>query len=158
MAALLLALTAVPSAAADLHQLWDRQCGGCHGHAAQFARETLAVVDGHLRDRRSGREVEVFLQSHNGGYSPDIIAAMADMLKAQSGTPELFKTRCGGCHETAAQLVREQLVEQDGQLVGIVSRRPLAEYLPDHADLSEDDVSLLLGVLWRIHGEVRRRP
>lgn len=144
--------------AADLHALWDRQCGGCHGHAAQFARDSLTLEDGELRGRESGRAVASFLATHNGGYAPEVIAGMVDMLKAQASCTDLFRRKCGGCHETAAQLVREQIVERDGDLVGIVSKRRMSELLPDHADLTAEETETLLRVLRRIEGEVRYRP
>lgn len=152
----LFAIFSGPVAAADLHQLWDQQCGGCHGHAAQFARASLTMVDGQLRGRLNDKDVAAFLIGHNGGYAPDDIAAIQAMLQAQVNTPELFKGKCGDCHETAAQLVREQIVSRDGALYGRYSHRRMADYLPKHGRLTQDETALLLDVLERIEQEVHR--
>ncbi|MEW5727544.1 MAG: hypothetical protein AB1918_06935, partial [Pseudomonadota bacterium] len=96
-----------PAAGADLHSLWDRQCGGCHGHAGDFARTILRAVDGRLVGRIHGDQLRDYLTTHNGGYSPEVIAAMVDMLRAQTATPDLFRSACWECHGPAAQLVRE---------------------------------------------------
>jgi mono/diheme cytochrome c family protein len=151
-----LLLAAGPAAGSDIHQLWDRQCGGCHGHAGAFARQSLKVVDGVLRGRADGRDVSVLLRTHNGGYGPDDITAIYAMLLAQAQTPELFRVRCGECHPTAAQLVREQVVSRDGVLYGRYSGRRIAEYLPRHGKLDEADAALLLDVLERVEAEVHR--
>lgn len=147
---------AEPAAAADLHQLWDQRCGGCHGHAGQFARARLVVAEGRLQDRQSGKDVDAFLTTHNGGYTPEDIAAIRDMLAAQVNTPELFRVKCGGCHETAAQLVREQVIRQDEHLVGRYSHRRMADFLPGHAKLSADEQALILETLARVEREVHR--
>lgn len=151
-------LLPVLSHAADLHQMWDRQCGGCHGHAGSFVREHLRLAEGRLRDRGGGRDVSTFLQTHNGGYPPETIAALIEMMAAQVATPDLFKDRCGGCHETAAQLVRDQLAERDGRLVGLDSGRPLAELLPGHARMNQGEQAQIQAALERIYREVHHKP
>lgn len=142
--------------ATDVHQLWDQCCGGCHGHAGQFAHKSLTVVDGKLRGHDNNTDVTVTLLTHNGGYSSDDIAAIHAMLLAQVTTPELFKDKCGACHETAAQLVREQVVSRDGQLQGRYSHRRMVDFLPQHQRLTLDEQTLLLNVLTRIEQEVHR--
>ncbi|MCR6631847.1 MAG: hypothetical protein NVV74_18365 [Magnetospirillum sp.] len=154
--AALAALSALPVHAADLHQLWDRQCGGCHGHASAFARERLAVVGGQLRDRAGNRDVAAFLVAHGGGYSAADIAAIVEMLKVQVATPDLFRQRCGECHQTAAQLVREQVVSRDGVLHGRYSGRPIAAFLTGHGGLTPEENALMISVLQRIEREVHR--
>lgn len=155
-----LAVMLIPAvvAAADLHQLWDRQCGGCHGHAGPFVRDRLQVVDGALHDRSGGRDVGLFLRTHNGGYPPEIIAALSDMMMAQATTPELFRARCGGCHDTAAQLVRDQVAERDGRLVGLGSGRPLDEFLPGHVSMAPEEKTLMMETLQRVYREVHHQP
>lgn len=140
--------------AEDLHQLWDQRCGGCHGHAGQFARDTLTVVGGRLLDRRSGRDVAAFLETHNGGYSPEHVAAIADMLRAQVGSSDMFQRKCAECHETAASLAREDLVSRDGVLMGRRSQRVVADFLKRHGDLEPDEVAPMLDVLERVEREV----
>jgi len=149
-------LTTQSASAADIHWLWDQRCGGCHDHAGQFARKSLVVIDEKLRARRGGKDVETLLLTHNGGYSPQDINAIRSMLLAQATTPALFKTKCGNCHQTAAQLVREQLVSRDGQLYGRYSHRLMADFLPQHRQMKPEDTALLLDVLTRIESEVHQ--
>lgn len=152
-----LSLSLAPAARGDdLHQLWDQRCGGCHGHAGAFARKVLVVVDGRLSDRR-GRDVVAFLANHNGGYSPEHIAAIATMLRAQAETPELFRQLCSECHETAAQVARTLLTVEDGEVRGRQSHRPLADILRQHGAVKEDQVAPLVDALSRVVGEVRHR-
>ncbi len=150
-----LALTGAAKAA-DIHQLWDQRCGGCHDHAGSFARKFLTVTDGILRGRSDGRDVKVLLATHNGGYSSEDVAAIYSMLLAQTQTPDLFKRKCGDCHATAAQLVREQVVSRDGELYGRYSQRRMADYLPGHGRLSDGENAILLDALARIEREVHR--
>jgi hypothetical protein len=152
--ALLAGARAAP--AADLHQLWDQRCGGCHGHAGPFARKSLTAADGVLRGKTDGRDIRLLLDKHNGGYGKDDIAAIYDMLLAQVRTPNLFKAKCGQCHATAAQLVREQVVARDGVLYGRYSQRRLADYLPRHGHLSPSESKTLLDALARVEAEVHR--
>ena len=149
-------LTTQPATASDIHQLWDQRCGGCHGHAGPFARKSLVVVDGKLRGRYDGRDISALLVTHNGGYSAKDINAIHSMLMAQATTLALFNAKCGNCHQTAAQLAREQLVSRDGQLYGRYSHRPMADFLPQHRQLKPEESALLLDVLIRIEGEVHQ--
>lgn len=142
--------------AADLHQLWDQRCGGCHGHAGQFARTSLTVDGGVLKGKSDNRDIRVLLDKHNGGYGKDDIAAIYDMLRAQVRTPNVFKAKCGKCHDTAAQLVREQVVVRDGVLYGRYSQHRLADYLPGHGHLSPAETKTLLDALARVEAEVHR--
>ncbi|CAA7612472.1 hypothetical protein [Magnetospirillum sp. SS-4] len=154
--AALLAITGPTAAADDLHVLWNRQCGGCHDHAGDFARDSLRVIDGQLVGKRLGDTVNTYLEKHNGGYSPEIIAAMADMLKAQAGTPDLFRTMCNECHGLATQFVREQIVSRDGRLYGRYSGHDVGVTLRRHGGLDDEQAALMLQVLARIEREVHR--
>lgn len=157
-AGLVLAVLLLPAAAMaeDLHELWDRQCGGCHGHAGAFARAQLDVVDAEVRDK-IGRDVSAFLRRHNGGYSPEQISAILDMLRAQASTTDLFQRKCAECHGTAAQMVRSELVNLDGVLTVRASGQPVAQVLRRHGRLTDADAETLSRVLERIDGEVRHR-
>ncbi|MGE5546103.1 MAG: hypothetical protein ACM33T_04335 [Solirubrobacterales bacterium] len=150
-------LTATPVWAADLHQLWDRQCGGCHGHAGDFARTWLHVADGQLAGTRQPGNIEYFLGRHNGGYPAEVIAGMTTMLRAQAEAPDTFRQRCSSCHGTAAQLARESLVSVDGRLTGRRSKRDVAMFLTRHGDLEDAEIPLMLDVLTRVEGEVHRQ-
>lgn len=152
--ALLVAAMNGPAQAEDLHRLWDRQCGGCHGHAGSFARSSLAVVNGTLVGRLKGDQVRLYLETHNGGYSPETIAGMLTMLYAQVQTPSIFRESCVECHGTAAQFVRESLISRDGRLEGRHSGTSVAETLSRHGGLNGDEAALLLDALTRVEREV----
>lgn len=114
------------------------------------------MAEGRLRDRQSGKDVDAFLATHNGGYTPDDVAATKDMLAAQVNTPELLRAKCGECHESAAQLVREHVIRQDGNVLGRYSHRRVADFLPGHAKLNADEQALMLDTLARVEREVHR--
>lgn len=143
-----------PAGAADLHALWDRQCGGCHGHAGDFARKSLRVVDGRLVGATLGDRLADYLTTHNGGYSPEVIAAMVEMLESQARTPELFRSACAECHGLAAQFVRESLTTRGGVLVDRRTGRPVADALAGHGGLDGAEAALMVDVLTRIEREV----
>lgn len=155
--AVLLGSPGGPATAEDLHVLWDRQCGGCHGHAGDFARDSLRLEDGRLVGTWLGDRVEDFLATHNGGYSPEVVAAMTGMLRAQLETPDLFRSHCADCHGLAAQFVREQLVDRDGRLVGRYSGTDVEATLARHGGLDREQAAVVLRVLGRIEREVHRR-
>lgn len=150
-------LAALPAGAEDLHALWDGQCGGCHGHAGDFARQTLDLRDGVIFGRVSGQKLDDFLVRHNGGYSPARITALADMLAGQMGRGPEFRAHCGGCHDTAAQLVRDWVVRRDGVLVGLASGRPLADFLRRHGGADDDSRARIIESLNQIETEINHR-
>lgn len=141
----------------DLHALWDGQCGGCHGHAGEFARQSLELREDGLVGRVSGQMVTAYLVRHNGGYAADQIADLTTMLTAQAGTSGDFRQFCGGCHDNAAQLVRDWVVQRDGVLVGLGSGRPLVEFLRRHGGADTDSQARILQALTRIETEVNHR-
>ncbi len=158
LVAALVAIALSPARAGDLHRLWDSQCGGCHGHAGPFARQSLVTIDGRLFGRTSGRDLDELLTSHNGGYGPADIAAFRVMLASQRATPPLYADLCGTCHDTAADLIRDLVVRRDdGELRGRATDRRLAEFLPDHAGLSPEQTQALLAALDRVEREVHHR-
>lgn len=143
--------------ASDLHALWDGQCGGCHGHAGDFARQALDLRDGVVFGRASGQKLDDFLVRHNGGYSPAQIAALADMLAGQMGRGPEFRTHCGGCHDTAAQLVRDWVVRRDGVLVGLASGLPLTDFLRRHGGADDASRAQIIQSLNQIETEINHR-
>lgn len=150
-------VAAMPARAEDLHALWDGQCGGCHGHAADFARQALEVRDGVVFGRASGQRLDDFLLRHNGGYSPAQIGALTDMLVGQRGRSPEFRTHCSGCHDNAAQLVRDWVVRRDGVLVGLASGQPLADFLRRHGGADEVSRQKILESLTSIESEINHR-
>jgi hypothetical protein len=55
---------AAPSLARDIHAFWDSRCGGCHGHAGDFARRYLKVESGKLVGRHHTDNLRLFLGQH----------------------------------------------------------------------------------------------
>ena len=94
----------------------------------------------------------LFLRNH--GVPGPRVKPVYDMLLAQAGTDQRFKTKCGGCHETAAGLVRDTLVVRDGVLQGRESGRPVADFLKRHGKLAPDEVPFFVDLLTRVEREV----
>lgn len=139
--------------AADLHAFWDSRCANCHRHAGEFARNHLKIKDGRLTGRNPERDVCAFLVGHGAGEA--LAGAVCQMLSAQSATPSLFKQKCAGCHETAADLARTGLVPGDGgALKGKSNGRELAEFLVTHGKLEAGELQILVQTLQRVATEV----
>ncbi len=137
--------------ARDLHVEWEDRCAECHGHAGAFARERLAVHDGVLTSDHWGSDVARFLAHHH--TTPATLAPLVAMLTEQATTPPLFAEHCAGCHGTAAELVRSDVVRRNGRLVGAASGRPLELFLRRHGGLEPDEQALVLQRLDRLHAE-----
>jgi hypothetical protein len=153
---LLCGLLAAPAPCAaeapDLHAYWDQRCQPCHGHAGDFARRTLHVVDGRLVGRHHTDDIESFLRQH---YLADVyVAPVTAMLMAQVATPPVFEAHCRGCHGNAAAFARESLALRDGVLVGRAGGRPVSEFLRRHGGLPPENVAPLVATLTRVLGEV----
>lgn len=152
VAALLLALTAVGAAAADLHAYWDGRCGSCHGDSATFARSTLALRDGRLVGRHHVDDLPRFVRQH--GLPEPLVEPVLAMLAAQVATPPLYAGACQGCHGKAAELARESLVWRGGVLVGRKRGAPVVELLRDHGGLGEAEQAVVVRTLERVRREV----
>jgi hypothetical protein len=144
-------LLVAPSAfAVDLHHFWDQRCGGCHGHAGEFARRYLKVDAGRLIGRHHTDNLRLFLGQHemSGAIADEIYA----MLLAQASTPPIYQEKCRGCHQNAAELARTSLAVVGGKVAGRQSGRPLEDFLPGHARLKPDE--LAVESLARVYREV----
>jgi cytochrome c5 len=64
--------------------VFKEKCAGCHGTAADFARESLVMRDGVLVGRVSGRAVRDDLQRH-GKLAPSQVAPMVATLERVLG-------------------------------------------------------------------------
>jgi len=154
---LLVLMLAGPAAAEDLHTLWDGQCGACHGHAGDFARSSLEIRNDQLVGKTSGRLVAEYLVVHNGGYSTAQIAALRAMLTAQVQTAPEFQTHCGGCHDSAVQVLRDWVVVRDGRLVGRQSGQDLVNFLTRHGGADADSRNRIIEALTRVAAELNYR-
>lgn len=154
----LAAVLALPAAAAplDLHEHWHQRCTACHGHAGDFARRWLRVEAGQLQGHHHRDDLPTFLRQHY--VADELVQPMLQMLAAQAGEPETFKTRCARCHGTAAEFARTALTLQGGVLHGRASGRPVAAYLATHGGLAADEVPTLVRTLERVQREVTPAP
>lgn len=156
-AALLAILLAGSAQAEDLHALWDGQCGGCHGHAGPFARESLEIRNDILMGKVSRQPVADYLVTHNGGYRPEQIAALHSMLAAQVQAGPEFQTHCGGCHDTAAQVLRDWVKVEDGKLIGRQSGQELTQFLSRHGGADAESRARIIQSLTRVAAELNHR-
>ncbi len=152
---LLLAMTPLASSAPagiDLHDYWDQRCMNCHGHAGEFARRSLRVVDGQLQGAHHRTNLNVFLRHHY--LSDSLIEPVSAMLIAQLMTPPVYATHCRRCHGTAAEFARGSLSLRDGVLQSAPSARALAQTLASHGGLSPSDARVVIDTLTRVRREV----
>ena len=147
---LLLLFCLGPSAAGsaeDFHELFERRCAACHGHAGDFAREALAIVGGELRGRTSGRPVEAFLITHRGGLDRETAALFTEVLFRQVESGGLFQTLCAICHVRARDLVQARLIVADGRLLGRYSGADMGAFLRGHGRATDEEAARLYDAL-----------
>ena len=65
--------------------VYRNKCLHCHGRAVGFVRGRIALEDGRLVGRNSGRDIATFLQSH-GRLQGDELATVLGMLERQLTT------------------------------------------------------------------------
>ncbi len=74
-----------------------------------------------------------------------------DPSEASQLRPGLFQDKCGGCHERAGALVREQTVVTGGALTGARSGQDLREFLRGHFGRpSAEEIEAIYAALLRI--------
>lgn len=150
----ILAPPALGAGGVDLHRLWEDRCGDCHGHAGDFARAFLSVSEAQLRGRHPYRDLRLFLGNH---YLADSeVEAVYNMLFAQASLPGRFKGACGGCHGTAAKLVRDALELRGGALYGRNSGPSVRSFLQQHSPIGPDEVDFYMVLLTRVAHEIYR--
>ena len=150
-ALLILMLTSgVSSAQAlDPHDTFEAECLSCHGHAGDFARRYLSL-DGTTPVTSGGEPVTDFLGHHRGGLPGPVIEQIVAMFRAQLSSGGLFgdpEMRCLFCHDRAHDFAHRQLVLRDGRLIGRYTGRDVAEFLPDHARLTQDEADQIYTIL-----------
>ena len=144
---LLCLLPTIAEAAEDFHELFERRCAACHGHAGDFARESLVIVEGELRGRESGRPVRAFLATHRGGLAPETAALFTEVLFRQVESGGLFQTHCAICHVRARDLVQARLIVVDGRLLGRYSGADMGVFLRGHGRATEEEADRLYDAL-----------
>lgn len=129
------------------HSLFEAKCQRCHSeHAADLARQKLAVVNDKLQIKRTGATVDNLLRKHHG---VTLSAAEAAVLKTlfTSGIrwAGVFQHRCASCHDKGVTFARSALTSADGRIKALKSGRDVAEYLSaGHGEASPADVQTLL--------------
>ena len=148
---LFLALSPVPGQAQNPERtgLFREHCGACHDGAGRLARESLEVVDGTVRGRRSGTALTEFLPGHAGGFSVEVVQAIDRVLLRVAQGKGRFQERCGICHRSAEGLARHRLILKEGQLRGRYSGRDIARFLVSHGTRSREEADFFHGVLRR---------
>ena len=66
------AMTDMLTGFANTLEPFDRNCGGCHGEAAKFVAQSIAIGADEMTALSSGTEVGEFLQSHQDIPAEDI--------------------------------------------------------------------------------------
>ena len=140
------------SSGTDLHRLWDDRCIECHGHSGEFSRKFLSVSKGELQGSHHIDDLRLFL--HNHYLAGQLVDDMYSMLLAQASFQPRFKGECSGCHQNAADFVREKLTNNDSVLRIRSTGGRVREFLHRHRRLNNDDVIFYSGLLKRVANEV----
>jgi hypothetical protein len=133
---------------ADLHRLFEQRCGRCHGHAGDFARGKLAIVDGVLRGRRP--DIRRFLERHHGPQTAAEAEGLYRLFLRQVEVGGKFKQRCRICHDSASDLVRDRLIVVDGALRGRYTGNDVRAFLLDHGRLDAEGTAFFHDALLQI--------
>lgn len=148
LASVVTAAQETPSETIDLHRLFEERCGRCHGHAGDFAREKMSIVDGVLRGRRP--DLEGFLQHHHGPQTAAEADGLYRLFFRQVEAGDRFKQRCRICHDSASDLVRDTLLVVDGTLRGRYTGNDVGAFLLDHGRLNAEDAAFFYDALLQI--------
>jgi len=133
--------------AEDAHSLFETRCGRCHGHAGDFARARLRIVDGTLRGKHT--DIPMFLEGHFGRPSPAETASLVAMLGEQAESRGLFAKRCRICHGPAHDMARQALILEDGQLIGRYTGSEIRAFLSGHGRLDAPEADEMHDMLMR---------
>lgn len=135
----------------DPHELFEAKCGRCHGHAGDFAREALTIVDDNVVGRQSGKPVLETLARHPGSPSEAEASLIVDMFRRQILSDGVYKAKCRFCHDPAKDLARQALILREGQLLGRYSGRSIKGFLGYHGRLDGDEQIVVLDMLtWQL--------
>ena len=135
---------------AGYHSRFEALCGRCHGHSGPFARDRLAIVDGQLVGRATGRRVEGFLRRHPGGLSAADIALFRDVMRRQVEAGGVFQDRCAICHGQAVELAAANLAIFESELRIRYSGEAVRDYLTGHGRLDDREIEIVHQALYEI--------
>ncbi len=137
-----------PAETGDLHRLFEQRCGRCHGHAGDFARKTLTIVDGTLRGRRP--DLEGFLKRHHGPQTATEAEGLYRLFFRQVEVGDEFQQRCRICHDSASDLARTRLIVVDGAVHGRYTGNDIRAFLLHHGRLAPGDAAFFHDALLQI--------
>lgn len=134
----------------DPHQIYERNCSGCHvPHAGDFARTTLSVKGGQLVGERSGRDVEAFLGGGHGRVSQAEAAVLVEQFRNILRTGGIFDRKCRICHDRAVVVARSKLIKCEGKVRGRYSGRDMSDFLTYHGRLEPAEIEKILAMFAR---------
>ena len=131
------------------HAVFKKNCQECHSHLGEVAYDTLAVKDGRLVSKKSGRDAAEFLLRHGNGLSATEAALVADAMRRQMDSAHRFREQCAICHVRIRDVAAELRVTADGRLTGLYSGRDMAEFLPGHGRLDAAEADRFARILKR---------
>ena len=134
----------------DYHSRFHALCGRCHEHSGPFARDRLAVVDGELVGRATGRPIESFLRRHPGGLTAADIALFGSVMQRQVEAGSLFQDKCAICHGRAVELAAAHLGISNGVLRIRYSGDAVRDFLAVHGRLNDREVEIVHRALYEI--------
>jgi hypothetical protein len=130
----------------DLHRLFEARCQQCHGHAGDFARDSLKLGPDGVTGSR-GQPLDRFLTRHGGGVPADDIAPLLAMFGRQIASGPVYGDRCRMCHDRAHEFAGAKLILNDGVLTGRYSARPVGPFLTGHARLTPAEAMAMTDAL-----------
>ncbi len=133
----------------DPHAAYEKACYSCHTeHAADLARQRLAIKAEKLIVARSGKELTAILKSHHGvKLKTDELAAVSQLFRNGLAWGGVFQHRCAGCHEKAVSLARTTLKLDGDRAVVIKSGQDIGELLKSHGDATASEIETLAAML-----------
>lgn len=153
--AVILFATMAPASMAepiDPHSVFETRCGRCHhGHAGDFARETLLFEEGELIGKKGRKRVLDFLPKHHGKLTTDEVSALVEAFALQVRSDGLYREKCTICHDPAGTLARRTLAQRDEQLVGRYANADIKRFLSYHGRLIDEQQTVIHDMLvWQV--------
>ncbi len=146
-----LLLMSLKADAREAVAIWDSRCEECHGDNARFARKYLWNIDGELQGQHHINNLSLFMRQH---YIPKHeIETIRNMLLNEANSPLRFGAECSSCHGDVARLVEKSIWVRGNEITGLESGKDIKEFLPDHRELSAEDVSFYLKLFARVAGK-----
>ena len=129
--------------------LYQEKCARCHEGAGHFAPQRLALVEGALVSKRSGRSLHDLLPGHPTRLTQAELDSLVATLTTIVVAGGQFQQRCAICHDSAEALARSRLVRRDGRLFGRYSGRDISDFLNGHGRLDGAGAAFFEDVLRR---------